>query len=52
MLSLKAGNEEKDDAISCHILFTKYDQLRLERVVGTNRVQRMIQNEKNVFLLS
>ena len=30
-------------------LYTKYDCLKLERIVGTKRVARMVQGEKSVF---
>ncbi|KAI9598069.1 hypothetical protein BDF19DRAFT_433389 [Syncephalis fuscata] len=33
-------------------LYSRYDQLRLERVVGTQRAQRMIQGEKPAYLFA
>ena len=42
------GNENDD---SCLMLFSKFDQMSLERVVGTDRVQRMIKGQKETFMI-
>jgi U3 small nucleolar RNA-associated protein 25 len=35
---------------SCTVLFSKYDKLQLERIVGAARCDRMINNPKTTFL--
>ncbi|KAJ3171913.1 hypothetical protein HDU87_008163 [Geranomyces variabilis] len=40
------------EAVSCTVLYTKYDRLRLERVVGTKRVARMCEGEKDAFMFT
>ena len=35
---------------SCMVLFSKFEKLQLERVVGTARCQRMLESEKPTFL--
>ncbi|KAJ3164602.1 hypothetical protein HDU88_005249 [Geranomyces variabilis] len=40
------------EAVSCTVLYTKYDRLRLERVVGSKRVARMCEGEKDAFMFT
>ncbi|KAJ3163245.1 hypothetical protein HDU86_002415 [Geranomyces michiganensis] len=40
------------EAVSCTVLYTRYDRLRLERVVGTKRVARMCEGEKDAFMFT
>jgi len=39
------GEEGSD--VSCTVLYTKYDRLKLERVVGFNRVQKLCNSMKS-----
>lgn len=34
----------------CNILFSRFDQLRLERIVGTSAAKRMLSSDKNTFV--
>jgi U3 small nucleolar RNA-associated protein 25 len=45
-------NETGDDhvTLSCTVLFTKYETMALERIVGTKRAQRMHTSSKNTFM--
>jgi len=45
MLNMLEGND-----ISCAALFTPYDLLRLERIVGTDRAKRMVASDKPLFM--
>ena len=35
---------------TCTVLFSKFEKLQLERIVGTARCQRMIDSEKATFM--
>lgn len=41
---------EEANNMTCTVLFSQFDQLRLERIVGTASARRMVKSEKNVFL--
>ncbi|PIA26842.1 hypothetical protein AQUCO_08700019v1 [Aquilegia coerulea] len=41
--------EESED-MSCTVLFSRLDQLRLERIVGTKHAKRMTSSEKSIFV--
>ncbi|KAL3598059.1 hypothetical protein D5086_005977 [Populus alba] len=41
---------EGADDMTCTVLFSQYDQLQLERIVGTASARRMITSEKGVFV--
>jgi len=45
MLNMLEGND-----ISCAALFTPFDLLRLERIVGTDRAKRMVSSDKLLFM--
>ncbi|WOL17177.1 U3 small nucleolar RNA-associated protein 25 [Canna indica] len=36
--------------MTCSVLFTRFDQLRLERIVGTGAAKRMLSSDKNIFV--
>ncbi|KAJ3330292.1 rRNA-binding ribosome biosynthesis protein utp25 [Blyttiomyces sp. JEL0837] len=40
---------EKAPNVSCTVLFNKYDRMKLERVVGTARVSKMMEKETFLF---
>ncbi|OWM86976.1 hypothetical protein CDL15_Pgr016012 [Punica granatum] len=40
------------DIMTCTVLFSKFDQLRLERIVGSLASKRMVTSEKGVFVFS
>jgi len=47
------GDEDelgKSTSISCTVLFTKYESMALERIVGTKRAQHMHASKKNTFM--
>ncbi|KAG6780177.1 hypothetical protein POTOM_013031 [Populus tomentosa] len=41
---------EGADDMTCTVLFSQFDQLQLERIVGTASARRMITSEKGVFV--
>ncbi len=41
---------EERSSMSCTVLFSKYEKLQLERIVGDARCERMINGDKNTFL--
>nr|DAD26228.1 TPA_asm: hypothetical protein HUJ06_027696 [Nelumbo nucifera] len=41
---------EGSDNMACTVLFSRFDQYRLERIVGTASSKRMVSSEKNVFI--
>eukprot|EP00899_Mesostigma_viride_P026479 jgi/Mesvir1/7015/Mv09147-RA.1 len=41
---------EGQDNLSCTVLFNRFDNLQLERIVGSSRATRMIKSDKNVFM--
>lgn len=56
MLSGESSNHDDinhiDSPVSCMGLFTKYDALCLERIVGTKHSERMVKGEKRTFLFN
>ncbi|XP_050228511.1 protein NUCLEOLAR FACTOR 1 [Mercurialis annua] len=42
--------EDNSNSTSCTVFFSKFDQLRLERIVGTTNARRLLTSDKNVFL--
>lgn len=47
---LEAVNQA-DERARCHLLFTKFDGLALERIVGITNCHRMIKGEKSIYTL-
>ncbi|KAJ8770512.1 hypothetical protein K2173_018003 [Erythroxylum novogranatense] len=46
VLNMLDGAHDTD----CTVLFSRFDQLRLERIVGSTSARRMITSEKNMFV--
>ncbi|KND02358.1 rRNA-binding ribosome biosynthesis protein UTP25 [Spizellomyces punctatus DAOM BR117] len=44
--------DQQSADITCTVLFTRYDRLKLERVVGSKRVARMSDGQKEVFMFT
>ncbi|CAI2162301.1 8557_t:CDS:10 [Funneliformis geosporum] len=44
--------ENSNEMISISVLFSKFDQLRLERVIGTSKFCKMLQGEKKIYTFS
>ncbi|KAG6412119.1 hypothetical protein SASPL_124788 [Salvia splendens] len=43
---------EESDNMNCRVLFSRLDNLRLERIVGTTAAKRMINSDKGVFVFA
>lgn len=39
-----------DNSVSCTVLFTKYEKLALERIVGVKRCEHMLSSSKSTFM--
>lgn len=55
LVNLLLDEDDEDDdggdgGRSCLSLFTRYDGYALERIVGTDRAERMVRGEKSTFL--
>ncbi|KAI8822997.1 digestive organ expansion factor [Fimicolochytrium jonesii] len=48
MVNMLESDASKD--VTCTVLYTKYDRLKLERVVGSRRVGHMIEGAKDAFM--
>ncbi|KAF5179975.1 U3 small nucleolar rna-associated protein [Thalictrum thalictroides] len=46
IINMLEGSEE----MSCTVLFSRLDQLRLERIVGTKHAKRMTSSDKSIFV--
>ncbi|GAB5589241.1 rRNA-binding ribosome biosynthesis protein utp25 [Umbelopsis nana] len=52
-LALKAeASSAEEAAFSCSALFSRYDLLKLERIVGSERARKMCSSGKNLFAFS
>ncbi|CEP10770.1 hypothetical protein [Parasitella parasitica] len=51
-LKFDEASAAEEATFSCTALFSKYDFLKLERVVGTERAKKMCTAQKNVFMFS
>ncbi|KAH6798337.1 U3 small nucleolar RNA-associated protein [Perilla frutescens var. frutescens] len=43
---------EESDSMNCRVLFSRLDNLRLERIVGSAAAKRMIDSDKGVFVFA
>ncbi|KAK4797770.1 hypothetical protein SAY86_030096 [Trapa natans] len=41
---------DESGSMTCTVMFSRYDQLRLERIVGSSAAKRMITSDKGVFV--
>ena len=39
-------------SVSCTVVFTKYEKMALERIVGSRRAEHMLTSRKNTFMFS
>lgn len=44
------GGDRGSSGISCTVLFTKFEKMALERIVGTKRCEHMLSSGKNTFM--
>ena len=44
------SSKHRAQAYQCHILYSKYDAFALERIVGTQRMQKMIQSKEDTHI--
>jgi U3 small nucleolar RNA-associated protein 25 len=44
--------EDEEASCCCQLLFTKFDGLSLERIVGSDNCTRMIKGEKSTYTLT
>ncbi|KAK9762664.1 rRNA-binding ribosome biosynthesis protein utp25, variant 2 [Basidiobolus ranarum] len=51
-LTLPSHDNSPFNDWTCTSVFTRYDMLKLERIVGTKRAQRMISGDKEVFMFA
>ncbi|KAG0749492.1 hypothetical protein G6F61_001043 [Rhizopus arrhizus] len=51
-LKFNEASAAEEATFSCTALFSKYDFLKLERIVGTERAKKMCTAQKNVFMFS
>ncbi|KAI8147823.1 hypothetical protein BJV82DRAFT_593490 [Fennellomyces sp. T-0311] len=51
-LKFNEASAAEEATFSCTALFSRYDQLKLERIVGTDRAQKMCSAQKNVFMFA
>ncbi|GAA5800540.1 hypothetical protein HPULCUR_005975 [Helicostylum pulchrum] len=51
-LKFDEASAAEEATFSCTALFSKYDFLKLERVVGTERAKKMCTAQKNVFMFA
>jgi hypothetical protein len=51
-LKFDEASAAEEATFSCTALFSKYDFLKLERVLGTERAKKMCTAQKNVFMFA
>lgn len=51
-LKFNEATAAEEATFSVRALFSRYDHLRLERIVGSERAQKMCTAQKNVFLFA
>lgn len=47
---VSSNTSSRDFDASTMVLFTKYDQLKLERIIGAKRTEKVIKGEKEVYM--
>ncbi|EXX72634.1 Utp25p [Rhizophagus irregularis DAOM 197198w] len=52
--SIQSSSSDKNsnEKITINVIFSKYDKLRLERVVGSGKVSKILQGEKKIYTFS
>ncbi|OAD72793.1 hypothetical protein PHYBLDRAFT_133964 [Phycomyces blakesleeanus NRRL 1555(-)] len=51
-LKFDEASASEEATLSCTAVFSKYDFMKLERIVGTDRAKKMCTAQKNVFMFS
>ena len=52
MLNLLEEASQSQEATSCSVLYSRFDALQMERVVGTARWRRMIRSDRTTHLFA
>jgi U3 small nucleolar RNA-associated protein 25 len=50
LVNLLRESDDISESISCTVLFTKYEKMALERIVGPQRCNHMLSSSKTMFM--